>query len=129
MAKNTIMHPHMWGSILKSMTKSNFLVLSSNLSVTRLSLTMPSENKSSEIFIFFSALKEKENRFLRRSFSSLDHIYFIVSNNSYYAMMEAIFYCLSTALEDLNLLLELHIVFNHGSEAVLLQGIHANPEI
>ena len=43
-------------------------------------------------------------------------------------MMEDIFYCLSTALEDLDLLLELHIVFNHGAEAVLLQGIHANPE-
>ena len=71
-AKNTIMHPHMWGSILKSMTKSIFfLVLSSNLSVTLLSLTMPSENKSSEIFIFFRALKEKENRYLSRSFSSL----------------------------------------------------------
>ena len=34
-------------------------------------MTMPSENKSSEIFIFFRALKEKENRYLSRSFSSL----------------------------------------------------------
>ena len=45
-------------------------------------------------------------------------------------MMKDILHCFSTALEDLDISLELHIVFKLGAEAVhiLLQGIHANPE-
>ena len=129
MGENPIMHPHMLWSILKSMTKSYFLVLSSILSVIRLSLTMSSVNKSSCLHksSFFRALKEKDNRYLNRSIQQ-PHIYFILSNSSYCSMMEDILYCISIPLEDLDILLELHIVFNLGAEALLLRGIHVKPE-
>ena len=127
MAKNTIMHPHMWGSILKSMTKSIFFIFELKF-VCHPFVSDHALRKQvfRNLYIFQSI--EGEGKSVPEQVILQPHKYFIVSNNSYYAMMEDIFYCLSTALEDLDLLLELQIVFNHGAEAVLLQGIHANPE-
>ena len=129
MSENTIMHPYMWWSILKSMNKSIFLVLSSILFVTRLSLTMPSVNKSSCLHksSFFQSFKGGR-KLVPGQVIQQPHIYFILSNNSYCSMMKDIFYSFSTALEDLDISLEVHIVFKLGAEALLLQGIHANSE-
>ena len=93
MAKNTIMHPHMWGSILKSMTKSNFISLELKF-VCHPFVSDHALRKQvfRNLYIFQSI--EGERKSVPEQVIQQPHIYFIVSNNSYYAMMEDIFYCL-----------------------------------
>ena len=106
-----------WGTILKSIIKFNFFSFELKF-VCHPFVSHHALRKQvfRNLYIFQSI--EGERKSVPEQVIQQPHIYFIVSNNSYYAMMEDIFYCLYIN----------SIVFNHGADAVLLQGIHANPE-
>ena len=97
------------------------------MSVSPFALTMPSENKSSclQKSSYFSELWRRKKIGIWAGLSIASD----VLNCEQQLKEEDFFYCLSTALEDLDILLELYIFFNLGSFCwLLLQHIHNNQE-